>query len=111
MGAERGNERERERVKRLQYTVKALQDFQEIHDYIAKDNIDAAADFIKRLQHHCGELCEMPGMGRKRDDLAAGVRSSTVGDYLIFYRVLNGILEIAHILHGRRNLKRIFEQE
>ncbi len=111
MGAERGYEKERERVKRLQYTVKAQQDFQEIHDYIAKDNIDAAADFIKRLQQRCGELCEMPGMGRKRDDLAAGMRSSTVSDYLVFYRVLNGILEIAHVLHGRRNLKKVFEQE
>jgi plasmid stabilization system protein ParE len=51
-------------VKRLSFTGQSLQDFQEIHDYIAQDNADAALEFIGRLQKRCNELCEMPGAGR-----------------------------------------------
>ncbi len=98
-------------MKRLRFTSKALQDFQDIHDYIAKDNIDAASDFIERLQQRCNELCETPGIGRKRDDLAPRMRSSRVGDHLIFYRVLDGDLEVMHVLHGRRSLRKVFERE
>lgn len=98
-------------MKRLRYTAQALEDFQEIHDYIAKDNIDAASDFIERLHERCTELCKMPGMGRRPDELATGMRSSRVGEHLIFYRVLDGVLEVVHVLHGRRDLQNVFERE
>lgn len=98
-------------MKRLRITPKALQDLQDIHDYIARDNIDAASDFIDRLERRCDELCETPGIGRKRDDLEPGMRSSRVSDHLIFYQVLDEELEVMHVLHGRRNLKKVFEQE
>ena len=98
-------------MKRLRFTQKALQDFQDIHDYIEQDNIDAASGFIERLNERCHELCNMPGIGRKRYDLAPGMRSSAVGEHLIFYHVLGEELEVVHVLHGRRNLEKAFEQE
>lgn len=98
-------------MKRLHITAQARADFREIHDYIAKDNIDAASSFIDRLEARCYKLPEMPGVGRKRDDLATGLRSVAEGDYLIFYLVLNDFIEIVHVLHGRRNLQKVFEQE
>ncbi|MGH9550369.1 MAG: type II toxin-antitoxin system RelE/ParE family toxin [Terriglobales bacterium] len=98
-------------MRRLRFTVQALQDFQDIHDYIAKDNVDIALEFIERLEERCNELIEMPGMGRKRDELAPGMRSSGVGDYLIFYRVDKEDLEIMHVLHGRRDLPEIFGKD
>jgi len=49
-------------VKRLRFTVQALQDFQNIHDHIAQDNSDVALGFIDRLQERCIELCGMPGI-------------------------------------------------
>ncbi|MFN8555570.1 MAG: type II toxin-antitoxin system RelE/ParE family toxin [Candidatus Obscuribacterales bacterium] len=98
-------------MKRLLFTPKSLQDFQEIHDYIAQDSIEAAADFIDRLQQRCNELCNMPGMGRKRDELASGMRSSAVGEHIIFYRVVDEKLEIMHVLHGKRNLRKMFKLE
>lgn len=96
-------------MKQLAFTAQALKDFQEIHDYIAKDNAERALDFIGRLEQRCFELCEIPGIGRKRDDLAVGMRSSAVGDHLIFYRVEGEQLEILHVLHGRRDLPKVFE--
>jgi toxin ParE1/3/4 len=98
-------------VIRLSFTDQALQDFQEIHDYIAKDNADAALDFIGLLQQRCNELCEMPGRGRKRDELAIGLRSSGVGEHLIFYRMQGDNLELIHVLHARRDLPKMFDLE
>lgn len=98
-------------MKRLRFMAQALQDFQDIHDRIALDNSDLALGFINRLEARCIELCEMPNIGRKRDDLSVGMRSSSVGDYLIFYRVKGNHLEVVHIVHGRRDLPRLFDAD
>jgi toxin ParE1/3/4 len=73
------------------------------------DNADAALEFIHRLQHRCSELCAMPNRGRKRDDLTIGLRSSRVGNHLIFYRTKGDKLEVIHVLHDRRDLPKMFK--
>ena len=101
-------QKEREQVKRLVFTPNSLQDFQEIHDYIAKDNADRASDFIDRLQERCNELVGFPGIGQKRDEIRVGCRSVTEGEYVIFYRVLNKkAVVIMRIIHAKRNLGKI----
>lgn len=95
-------------MKRLIFTSNALQDFQEIHDYIAKDNADRALDFISRLQERCNELVGFPGMGRKRDEIRAGYRSVTEGEYVIYYRLPNEkTVAIMRIIHAKRHLGKI----
>jgi toxin ParE1/3/4 len=49
-------------------------------------------------------------MGRKRDDLAKGLRSFPVGKYLIFYHLVKGDIEIARVLHGSRNIDEEFSE-
>lgn len=94
-------------MKPLIFTALALRDFQDIHDYIAKDNPDAALEFIERLEKRCKRLCEMPGVGRKRDELRPNTRSATEGDYVLFYRKLNGGIEILRVVHGKRDMSNI----
>jgi toxin ParE1/3/4 len=99
-------------VKRLVFTADALQDFQEIHDYIAKDNADTALDFIIRLQDRCNELAGFPGTGRKRNEIGSGYRSVNVGEYVIFYRLLNkDALTIMRVIQGKRDLGKIMFAE
>ncbi len=45
------------------FSDRALLDLEEIHDYIADDNVDAALGFINRLRDRCGELAMFPGIG------------------------------------------------
>jgi toxin ParE1/3/4 len=47
-------------------------------------------------------------MGRPRDELAVGLRSLPVGDYLVFYRSGKDGIEVARILSGYRDLDAIF---
>ena len=44
-------------------------------------------------------------MGRPRDDLRPGLRSFTVGDYVIIYTIENEDVEILHVLHGRQDIE------
>ncbi len=96
---------------KLAVTAQARQDLLEIEEYIGKDNAKEAAVFVQRLTERFAELMESPGIGRKRDYLAEGMRSSRVGDYLIFYRVQGEKLVVIHVLHGARDLPKMFEQE
>jgi len=67
-------------VSRLKLTRLAVQDLQEIGDYIANDNITAAHRFVQRLEQRCRSLAQRPGIGRKRDELTA---NPTVGRCVI----------------------------
>ncbi len=89
----------------------ALADLQDIGDFIARDNLDAAASFVARLKARCFELGTFPNAGRKRDEIRAGYRSVAEGDYLIFYCVSSEVVEVMHVLHGRRNMEKFFERE
>jgi toxin ParE1/3/4 len=46
-------------------------------------------------------------MGRERPDLRAGLRSFTVGSYLIIYRPLADGIEVVRVLHGARDLAKL----
>ena len=59
----------------LKFANRARQDLQEIHDYIAEDNVGAAERVIDSLEARCYLLVDMPNVGRKREDLAPGLRS------------------------------------
>lgn len=96
---------------KLVITTQAREDLHEIEEYIGKDNPKAAVSFVQRLTDRFHELVESPGIGRKRDDLAPGLRSSRVSDHLIFYAIEGEKLLIVHVLHGRRDLQKVFEQE
>ncbi len=41
-------------------------------------------------------------------ELRAGLRSFTHGNYIIFYRLIGPDIEIIRVIHGRRDLGRIF---
>jgi addiction module RelE/StbE family toxin len=96
---------------KLAVTAQALEDLREIEEYIGKDNPKAAVSFVQRLADRFHELVEAPGVGRKRDDLASGLRSSRVSGHLIFYTVEGEKLIVVHVLHGSRDLSKVFKQE
>lgn len=86
----------------------ALADLEEIHAYIAKDNLPAALKFIERLYHRCSSLSNHPRAGRKRDDLLPTLRTVREGDYLIFFRPIPKGIEIYRVLHGKRKIVKKF---
>ena len=65
----------------------ALQDLQELWDYIATENLDAADRVIDTLFAAFERLAAMPGLGHRREDLTdRPLRFWTVDAYLVIYR-------------------------
>ena len=95
-------------MKRAYITELAESDLAKIWLHIARDNSDAADQFIDKLRAHCDRLAFAPRRGRLRPDFAADLRSYRVGNYYIFYFPSDTGIEVARVLHGARDLPRIF---
>ncbi|MBX9668347.1 MAG: type II toxin-antitoxin system RelE/ParE family toxin [Candidatus Obscuribacterales bacterium] len=92
-------------MSQLKFANLARQDLQEIHDYIAEDNEVAAERVIESLETRCRALVDMPNVGRKREDLAPGLRTVVEGNYLILYRGIAGGVYIARVLHTKMDIE------
>ena len=46
-----------------------------------------------------------------REDLSPGLRMAALGRYVIFFRVLDGMVRIERVLHGARNLPVVLEHD
>ena len=92
------------------FTIPASRDLEAIIDYIAQQSsIDRSEAFLKQVNAKCQRLTQFPEMGRKRDELAIGVRSLPVESYLIFYRSITEGIEILRVVSGYQDLEALFE--
>jgi plasmid stabilization system protein ParE len=86
-------------------SVAAELDLDEIWNYIAQDNIDAADRWVNTLFDAFSSLAQTPGMGHKREDLTAfPILFWPVGAYLILYRVQKELIEIVAVTQGARDI-------
>ncbi len=80
-------------------------DLEEIWDYIAADNVDAADRWIAKLFDAFDSLACTPGIGHTRQDLTGyPVLFWPVGAYLILYRGDRRPLEIVAVTQGSRDI-------
>lgn len=87
------------------FSPKALEDLEGILDYIAQDNPERAVSFIASLKEQCRMLAAFPGLGAKREELARKLRLFPIGNYCIYYRVLeDGNVRIERVLHASRDV-------
>jgi toxin ParE1/3/4 len=97
--------------RRLLKTPEAEEDLVEIALYIEGDNPDAADRLLDQFDQTFQRLSEFPLMGRHRDELAAGLRSFPVGNYVIYYLPLRDGIDVVRVLHGARDVRRIFRRK
>ncbi len=90
----------------LRYSAEAELDLLAIHAYIAQHS--AASRTIRNIDKKCQLLAEMPGIGAPRDQIRLGMRLWTVGQYLVLYRVETDGIFVVRIVHGRRDLRKLF---
>jgi len=80
----------------------ALSDLDELMDYIAKDNPEAATKVAEKIWETTRMLSDHPAMGKPgrvpgtREIVAAGTA------YIIPYRVVANEVQILRVLHGAR---------
>jgi toxin ParE1/3/4 len=93
------------------FTIPASRDIEGIIDQIAdRRDFDAAERFLKNINRKCSKLANFPNMGRRRDELAPLLRSFPMEQYLIFYRLIDGGVEIVRVVSGYRDLEALFTE-
>lgn len=90
-------------------TPQVVQDLEESYDFIAVDSLNAALRFIDLLEEKFLLLTDSPEIGRRREELAPALRSFPVGNYVIFYRPVQEVIQIIRVLHGARDIESAFE--
>jgi plasmid stabilization system protein ParE len=82
----------------------ALRDLDEIWEYIALENLDAADRVIAEILTAIRDLVSSPGVGHRRPDLTSRpLRFIVVREYLIAYAPAERPLWVVAVIHGRRN--------
>ncbi len=80
-------------------------DLDDIWEYIAKDDLNAADRWIQRLFDAFEALGKIPGMGHKREDLTRyPVLFWPVGSYIVIYRADRYPIEIVAVTQGSRDI-------
>jgi toxin ParE1/3/4 len=81
----------------------AYTDLEEIWEYIAADNLDAADRVREEIYEAIQSLVPFPYVGHGRPDLTARpLRFQSVRDYVIAYAPDEKPIAIIAVLHGRR---------
>lgn len=89
---------------KLSISPRATRDLEAIGDYIAQYNPTRAVSFIREIRQQYRRIARLPGAFAARDDLAAGIRMSVHGKYLILFRVVENTVRVERVIHGARNL-------
>jgi toxin ParE1/3/4 len=82
----------------------AYADLDEIWEYIADDNLDAADRVIEEIYQTIRSLVAFPHQGHRRPDLTSRpLLFHTLRDYVIAYAPDEKPLVVLAVLHGRRS--------
>jgi toxin ParE1/3/4 len=79
--------------------------------YVATESgsVEIADRLIDSLTGRFFLLANYPNIGRRRDDdLRPGLRSLSVGEYIIIYRLQDEDVLILRVLRGSRNIEALF---
>ena len=98
-------------MNRYVLSVAAELDLDEIWEYIAQDNLDAASRWIGKLFDAFQLLAQTPAIGHKREDLTPfPILFWPVGAYLILYRAQEEWIEIVAVTQGARDIPTFLSQ-
>ncbi len=97
-------------MKEPRYSGPALQDYLDIAGFISRDNPRAAAQLVERIEAECRDIVRSPESGLRHDSLPARYLVRMVGVYLIIYESDQDGPIIVRIVHGARDLPRMFTE-
>lgn len=89
------------------WTEPALSDLNEIAEYIALDNFDAAAHLVQEVFSAVARLEQHPKSGRRPPELEkkSRYREVVVGPCRVFYRIETERVYMLYVMRGERELR------
>ena len=96
-------------MKTYSFSTEAIQDLDQICQYIAQNDQPAASKIFDAIRKKARLLSQFPNMGKAYSQLAPDLRGAPIEDYIIFYYPRADGLDIARIVRGYRDLEQLFE--
>jgi toxin ParE1/3/4 len=88
------------------YAPEADDDIFGIVEFIARDKPEAARNWMRKIRETCNTIATQPNMGESRPGFGVpGCRSFSIGNYVIFFREIEGGIEVARVIHGNRDMR------
>jgi toxin ParE1/3/4 len=88
------------------FSKKAVADLEEIWLYTVKKwSVEQADRYYNLIVDEINYICKNSSAGKSMEHVRKGYRASKVKSHLIFYRVLNGTLEVIRILHEQMDIE------
>lgn len=86
---------------------RAQADLSEIWDYTARRwGAGQAETYVRQLQRHIETVAAQPTMGRACPEVRAGYHRYPSGAHVLFYRLIDGGIDVIRVLHGRMDFTR-----
>ncbi len=93
------------------WTEPALDDLEEIANYIALDKLSAAQRLVQKIFDRVDLLSQSPKSGRKVPELSRSkYKEVIVGPCRIFYRFTSGTVYILHVMRAEREMRKYMLQ-
>ena len=87
------------------YAPEADDDLESIVEYIARDKPRAVREWLLRLRETCETIATQSGVGKERKGFGIpGCRSFSAGQYVVFFRPIEGGIEVSRVIHGSRDM-------
>ena len=99
-----GSQSPKKMVNKRRIRPEADLDLDSIWSFIAADNTKAADAVIDRITDAFDLLLVTPLAGRARPEFGDNLRSIVVGNYIVFYAVLPGSIDIVRVISARRDI-------
>lgn len=81
----------------------------EIWEYVAQNSPEDASRFIRPIRETCNaQIAYNPRIGRRRDELAPGLRGLVFQEYVILYRPADDGVEVVRVIHASRDFESFF---
>ena len=93
---------------RVRWLLRAVNDLEDLHEYIALDNPNAAGKEVEKVVNAIGLLRENPAMGRAGRVPRTRELVIPKSSHIVAYRVKDNVLEVLRILHGSRKWPKRF---
>ncbi|MEL6165343.1 MAG: type II toxin-antitoxin system RelE/ParE family toxin [Cyanobacteria bacterium J06628_3] len=94
-----------------------IRDLIDLATYIAANNMDVSDKFLTAAEETFKQLAQTPKIGKVREfdnPNLANIRQQTIKEfrnYLVFYRTRDNDVEILRVLHGRRDIDAILDED
>ena len=93
------------------WTEPALDDLEEMAEYIALDKLNAAQLLVQKVFDRVDLLSQSPNSRRKIPELSRSkYKEVIVGPCRIFYRFTNGSIYVLHVMRAERELRKYMLQ-